>query len=246
MGCYLTEVCVDSLESAVIAERAGANRLELVSAIRLGGLTPSTGLLKSVLKSVEIPVFAMIRPRMGGFCYSDYDFMTMKQEIIELFDAGCQGFVFGVLNEKGEADIKRLEELVFLCHDRKKVFHRAFDLTPDLFKCCEELIDLGFDRILTKGGYNKLEDGKENVNRLIDKYSSHIEIISGGVREENVSWIKENMKLNQVHISSNMKRIDNSTINNRDLYFGTEKEDEGIYFVADEEYLRRVINKFNS
>lgn len=242
---YTLEICSDSFESTLIAQRAGADRVELIASTVLGGITPSYGLCKKVLNELEIPFVAMIRPRQAGFSYSKYDLDVMKEDIIALKELGVQGFVFGCLNDDGNINMKANEYLLKYCEGMDNVFHRAFDIDPDLDGNCKKLIDMGFKRVLTKGGDNKITDTYKIINELYEKYQDKLEFITGGVRENNIDFIKENLLVNQLHISSNKACIDKSTLANKKLFFGTNpNEEEGTYYLADEEYLKKVIKAF--
>lgn len=240
---YTLEVCTDSFESTLIAQRAGADRVELIASTVLGGITPSYGLCKKVLTELNIPFVAMIRPRQAGFSYSKYDLDVMKEDIIALKDLGVQGFVFGCLNDDGSIDMKANENLLKHCYGMDNVFHRAFDIDSDLDGNCKKLIELGFKRVLTKGGDNKISETYKIINKLYEKYHDKLEFITGGVRENNISFIKDNLLVDQLHISSNKAYIDKSTLANKKLFFGTNpNEEEGTYYIADEEYLKKIIN----
>ena len=147
----LLEVCVGSVWDAVRAAENGADRLELCSGLELGGLTPSAGMIAEVVRSVEIPVVVMLRPRAGGFCYAEADFRAMLHDAEQALEAGASGLVFGVLRGNGQIDQERCGRLVEAAGDRQRVFHRAFDVVPDPLAALEQLIELGVTRVLTSG-----------------------------------------------------------------------------------------------
>src|SRR3984957_19399392 len=149
MGQGLLEICCGSAEDVIEAAAGGADRVELCSALFLGGLTPSLGSLRQVKQEASIPVIAMNRPRAAGFCYSATEFAVMERDAELLLEHGSDGIVFGILNSDGTVDIKRSRLLRDRIAPRQAVFHRAFDVTPDPFRALEELIDLGITRVLT-------------------------------------------------------------------------------------------------
>ena len=157
----------------------GADRVELCSALFLGGLTPSLGSLVQVKQLAKIPVMAMNRPRAAGFCYSETEFAVMERDADLLFEHGADGIVFGILNDDGRIDIERTRALRKRIGSRQAVFHRAFDVTPDPFRTLEELIDLGITRVLTSGQKNGAPEGSTLIKRLIDHARGRIEILPG-------------------------------------------------------------------
>ena len=171
------EIVAQSSDDARAAAHAGADRLELVSALSLGGLTPSLGTLEAVLASCDLPVAAMLRPRSGGFAYSTGELDAMERDAARFLEAGAKGLVFGVLDEDG-VDVKANARLVRA--GGKAVFHRAFDALPDPLDALERLIDLGFRRVLTSGGRGTALEGADTIRRLIERADGRIEILPGG------------------------------------------------------------------
>ncbi len=232
------EVCVDSLESALIAIEAGADQVELVSLTSVGGVTPSYGLTEAVLKK-GIKTMAMVRPRAAGFCYSKYDREVMLNDVKNFREMGTNGVVFGALNFDGSIDYDFTNELVKAAGNMEVVFHRAFEVVKDKIKSAKMLKDIGVDRILTKGG-NSLIDGEAIIAELLN--SDAPEIISGGVRFNTIDIIKR-LGLKYVHISSN-KEIKDPSTSGSGIYFGQKNDpSDEIYTVADLEYLTEIISK---
>ncbi|MCI5674574.1 MAG: copper homeostasis protein CutC [Ezakiella sp.] len=232
------EVCVDSLESAIIAKNSGADQVELVSLADVGGITPSYGMIKLV-KDAGIKQMVMIRPRAAGFCYSEYDRSVMKEDIIAARLLGADGVVFGALNFDGSIDYNFTSELVKLAGDMEVVFHRAFEVVEDKVKAAKMLKSIGVNRILTKGG-NSLKEGKDIIKELLQV--DGIDIISGGVRPDTVDLIKE-LGLRYVHISSAKDIVDPST-SGKGIYFGrSNSPQDEIYQIADGDYLSEIIKK---
>ncbi len=167
MGNILLEIVVSTVEDCVAAESSGADRIELCAAIGTGGLTPSLGTLIEAKKHVRIPLLAMVRPRAGGFCYSESDFAVMRRDAEALLEHGADGVVVGILHADGHVDTQRCGKLLELAGERQTVFHRAFDVVPDPSRALEELIDLGFTRVLTSGQQKTALEGSDLLRRLI-------------------------------------------------------------------------------
>jgi copper homeostasis protein len=198
----IVEIVVQSGEDAVAADRGGAHRLELCAALALGGLTPSLGLLHTVRARTELPIMAMVRPREGGFAYSEAEFDAMEWDVEAFLERGADGVVLGVLQPDGRIDAARSKRLVARAQGRPVVCHRAFDATPDLFEALETLIDLGFTRILTGGGKPKALEGVETLRALIERAAGRIELLPGGrVRAENARELLEKTGATQIHLA---------------------------------------------
>nr|XP_055026725.1 copper homeostasis protein cutC homolog isoform X3 [Misgurnus anguillicaudatus] len=166
---FLMETCVDSVESAINAERGGAGRIELCSNLLEGGTTPSTGLLQIVKENVKIPVYVMIRPRGGDFLYSDWEVEVMKKDIDQMKRHGADGLVFGALTEDGRVDSELCMELMATSRPLPVTFHRAFDMVHDPAVALEVLVSLGFERILTSGCDSSALEGLPVIKRLVEQ-----------------------------------------------------------------------------
>ena len=193
----IIEVCAESYEYAVKAEKAGADRIELCKDLHLDGLTPDYETAKRTIDSLKIPVFILIRPREGDFIYSDEEFELMKQDIIKFKEMGCKGIVSGVLNDDNSIDIERTRELVELSKPLEFTFHRAFDIVSKPFKEIENLIRLGVDRVLTSGQKEKAIDGLVLLEQLNNISNNRIVIMPGsGISKNN---LKDFELFNEVH-----------------------------------------------
>ena len=193
----IIEVCAESYEYALKAEKAGADRIELCKDLHLDGLTPNYETAKRTIDSLNIPVFILIRPREGDFIYSDEEFELMKQDILKFKEMGCKGIVSGVLNDDNSIDIERTKELVELSESLEFTFHRAFDVVSDPFKEINRLIEIGVDRVLTSGQKDKAIDGLDLLEELKDISKNRITIMPGsGI--SNTNFIKFN-SFNEIH-----------------------------------------------
>ncbi|MBT8244957.1 MAG: copper homeostasis protein CutC [Winogradskyella sp.] len=199
------EVCANSYQSAKNAQSAQAQRIELCQELSVGGITPSYGLLKQVIKDLEIEIFVLIRPRSGDFVYTDNEFQIIKNDIKICKDLGCQGIVLGVLNHNKTIDLKRTQELVELSKPLPFTFHRAFDEVLKPKEALEQLIDLGVDRVLTSGQKSSAEEGLSLLKELNKIANGRITILAGGgVNADNASKFKT-AGLQEVHASASVK-----------------------------------------
>ena len=183
----IIEVCAESYEYALKAEKAGADRVELCKDLYLDGLTPDYETAKKTIDSLNIPVFILIRPREGDFIYSNEEFELMKSDIIKFKEMGCKGIVSGVLNDDNSIDIERTKELVDLSKPLEFTFHRAFDIVVNPLKEIENLINMGVDRILTSGQKDKANEGLELLKELKKNANNRIKIMPGsGINKSNL------------------------------------------------------------
>jgi copper homeostasis protein len=196
------EICVDSLQSARAAERGGAGRIELCSALSEGGITPGCGLIESTLAAVSIPVFVMVRPRAGDFTYSPDELAVMEKEIACARKMGVAGVVLGVLLEDGRIDVERTRKLVLLARPLEVTFHRAFDSAPSLDDALEDAIAAGVDRILTSGGQATALAGCASAGRLVECAGPRVKVmVCGKVRAGNIAEIAAKTHAREFHAS---------------------------------------------
>ena len=176
----IIEVCAESYEYALKAEKAGANRIELCKDLHLEGLTPDYESAIKTIDSLNIPVFILIRPREGDFIYSKEEFELMKQDILKFKEMGCKGIVSGVLNDDNSIDIERTKELVKLSKPLEFTFHRAFDIVKNPLDEIENLIEIGVNRILTSGQEKTAIKGIKLLKKFKAKSIKRISIMPGG------------------------------------------------------------------
>jgi copper homeostasis protein len=208
----LLEVCIASVDDALNAEAGGAGRLELNAALALGGLTPSLGTFLEVKKAVSLPVFVMIRPRPGGFCYSDADLAVMRRDVDLFVEHGADGIVFGVLHEDGTVDEARCRQILHQIGALSAVFHRAFDMTPEPFVSLEQLIGLGFKRVMTSGQQETAYNGAALIAELIRLAAGRIEVLpASGINRLTVADVVSRTGCDQVHASLRHSVSDRST-----------------------------------
>ncbi len=181
------EICAGSLASALTAQEGGAYRIELCDNLKEGGTTPSYGMLLLARKNLSIKLYSIVRPRGGDFFYTDLEFEVMKADVKQCRDLGCDGVAFGILKKDGNIDVQRCLELKQVAGTLGTTFHRAFDRCKDPFKALEEIIEMGFERILTSGQENTAIKGASLISKLIEQANGRIVIMPGaGIRLENL------------------------------------------------------------
>jgi copper homeostasis protein len=215
------EICVASAEDCAVSEKAGADRVELNSALMLGGLTPSLGTVREARTIARLPIIGMIRPRGGGFCYSAAEFNAMQRDT-ELFLAeGLAGIAFGILTPEGAIDIARSKRIVQLAAGRDVVFHRAFDVTPDPISALDQLIDMGVTRVMTSGQEASAYNGAENIAKYIKHAAGRIGILpAGGINRFTVADVLARTGCKEIHASLSTVTRDTSVKARPQVFFG--------------------------
>jgi copper homeostasis protein len=217
----LLEICCGSLDDALEAEAGGADRVELCSCLFFGGLTPSLGAIVEAKRRLRIPAIVMIRPRGGGFCYTEPEFATMIADAEAAVAQGLAGLVFGVLTPDGAVDRARTRRLRDIAGDRDAVFHRAFDVTPDPFRAIDELVELGITRVLTSGQQDTVPEGLDLIKRLVDYAGDRIQVMpGGGIKPFNFQEVVARTGCRQIHVAAFTTRIDDSTHHRPSVTFG--------------------------
>lgn len=244
----LVEACVDSVASALAAERGGARRLELCDALFDGGTTPSAGMIAACKEAVSIPVFVMIRPRGGGFVYSDPERDVMRRDVIATRELGADGIVIGGLRPDGGVDISLVRFLMDSAHSLPVTFHRAFDLTPDLGASLDSLVDVGVQRILTAGGTSTAAEGAAALAKLVRQAGSRLAVMAGGgVRDENVRSLVRVSGVREVHVRLTRLTRSNETSARRDLRVRKPlPDDEAAWEETDEQRVRSFVRTLST
>ena len=197
----LVEVCVDSVASAIAAERGGAARVELCASLIEGGITPSAGLIETTCAAVFLPIHVMIRPRGGDFLYDAHEFEAMRRDIALAQRLGADGVVFGLLDIHGNVDVARTRELVDLARPLEVTFHRAFDMTADLFRALEDVCPTGATRLLTSGGEQTSLQAPEKIAQLIDRAQGRIIVMPGsGIKPERARAFVQQTGAKEIHV----------------------------------------------
>ena len=197
------EIACFNLDAAVIAQENGADRVELCAEMEVGGTTPDLEITKQVRNLITIDLNVMIRPRGGNFVYNMNEIMFMYLDIIEMKKVGVNGFVFGVLTNDNKIDIAVNKSLVELAQPFPCTFHRAFDEVSDAFQALEDIIDCGFQTILTSGQKTNVMEGANRLAVLVSKANNRIIIMpGGGLRATNIEFIQEKTKAIFYHSSA--------------------------------------------
>ena len=244
MAKVLLEVCCGSADDAIEAHKAGADRVELNCDLFHGGLTPSLGSLLVAKRETGMKIVAMVRPREGGFCYTQAEFATAMEDAKLLLAHGADGLVFGFLHEDGTLDEARARVLTELAHGAGKeaVFHRAIDVVPDWRETLDRLIGLGIDRVLTSGQVPDVSQATDTVREMIRYAAGRIQILPGaGITARNMDRVIAETGCDQIHLAAHKSLADTSVRNNRAIYYGGclyPAEDR--FSVIDSEYIGGV------
>lgn len=212
------EVIGFDLASCLVAERCGANRIELCANPHEGGTTPSYGMIDVARQNTSIQLFPIIRPRGGDFLYTEDEFRSMIADIRQCAALGCDGVVIGMLRADGSVDVERCAELIRQAGPMQVSFHRAFDRVRDPMASLEDIIALGCIRILTSGLQPNVDRGKEMLRTLVETAGGRIAIMPGsGVRSANVGELAKFTGAKAFHSSARSARASAMEFVNPDM-----------------------------
>ncbi len=239
----IVEICTDSVESAIIAESAGAGRIELCSSLSEGGVTPSAGLIESVRRNTGIKVHVLIRPRGGDFLYSGTEFSVMRRDIDMAGELGADGIVTGILNSDGTVDVDRTALLAEYAAPMSLTFHRAFDLCRDPKKGLEDIITAGAARLLTSGQAKSAIEGAPLIRSLIRDADGRLDIMpGGGIDEYNAALLATGTGAREFHLSGRRQHESGMTFRRKGIYMGDPRtQSEYTLKHADAERISSVI-----
>lgn len=239
------EVCANSVRSALAAQEGGAIRVELCDNLPEGGTTPSYATIALAKKTLSIKVYPIIRPRGGDFLYSDLEFDLMKEDIKICKSLNCDGVVIGILKADGSVDKERCVELIEAAKPMPVTFHRAFDMSNDLEKALEDIIELGCERILTSGGEASALKGATMLAKLIKQARERIIIMPGaGVSTSNIADIIKLTGAKEFHASAKHAVKSKMQFRNPRLNMGS-IADEFSYDLTDSETVKNLIGLAN-
>lgn len=239
------EICTGSYADCMAAFHGGAERVELNSALSVGGLTASVAVLRRVKKETTLKVICMVRPRAGGFCYDEAETKIMMEEARLLLENGADGIAFGFLHADGTVHRERTLQMSELIHSfgKEAVFHRAFDVTKDPFQAMEVLLSCKIDRLLTSGQRAKAMQGAELIAQLQDRFGDWIEILAGsGVNAQNAGELLARTGIRQVHSSCKGYRLDPTTESEHVSYAYLDDAHAMEYDVVEETLVRALID----
>jgi copper homeostasis protein len=203
----ILEIAANSLASALAAQDGGAGRVELCTALELGGLTPSQAQIALARERLRIPLYVLIRPRAGDFFYSDLECETMQRDIETCAALGCDGVVLGVLDADGNVDMPRCRTLIAAAGSMGVTFHRAFDLTRDPLSSLDDVIRLGCERVLTSGAQASAWEGVPLIRPLVERSAGRIVVMPGaGVDAGNIGKLQEMTGASEFHASAKRQR----------------------------------------
>jgi copper homeostasis protein len=241
---FKLEICVDTIESAIEAQKAGADRIELCNNLTEGGTTPGYGTIVTSRKNLNISLNVIIRPRGGDFLYSNLEYDIMKRDIDICGEWGVDGIVIGILKADGAIDIERTAKLIEIAHHMTVTFHRAFDMCSDPVQGLEDVISSGATRLLTSGYKDKAEEGVELIGELVSQARDRIIVMPGsGINESNIFRIATVTGAKEFHLTGR-KVIDSNMIFRRQgiSMGGVRTIPEFSRMVADPEKIKSIIN----
>lgn len=219
------EICSDSIESVIEAEKGGADRVELCESIHVGGTTPSFGLMQMAKEKSNIDVFALIRPRAGSFVYSNDEVSIMIKDIKAALNVGVDGIVIGCLNLDGSIDEDNCSRLIEAAKGLPITFHRAFDVAENPMKALKTINSMGVTRILTSGKENKAIDGIELLAELVKAAPKKLKIMAGGgIDEFNVEKIAQEAGVKVFHGSLRVEKLDYNAFHDLKVRFNSTKD----------------------
>ncbi|WIK66163.1 copper homeostasis protein CutC [Globicatella sanguinis] len=240
----MLEICCGSYEDALAAYGGGARQIELNSALALGGLTPSLASLTLTKRHTDLKVICMVRPRGGGFCYSEKEFELMMADCKLLLEQGADGIAFGFLNEDLTLHTTRTQKMIRLIHQygKEAVFHRAIDVVENYESTIELLVKLNIDRILTSGQQDKAPQAAEQLASVQERFGGQVAFIMGsGVNAGNANELMQTTGITNIHSSCKDWRIDPTTENHGVSYAYTDNPSPLAYDVVSMEKVRELV-----
>jgi copper homeostasis protein len=230
------EVCAFNIQSAIIAQKAGAARVELCDNPVEGGTTPSYGTIIETREQITIDLYPIIRPRSGNYFYNKEEYAIIKRDIMICRDLGCDGISVGAQKINGEIDTEMLKQIVEWAGPIGVTCNRAFDCAPDPFKALEDIISCGCERILTSGLRSAAPDAGKLLGELVKAAGSRIIIMPGaGIKSSNIQKLVKECNATEYHGSAR-KIADNPV-----TFINKEVSDYGNVYITDEQEVRDII-----
>ncbi len=239
----LLEICCGDIASVIEAQRGGADRVEMCSALGEGGVTPSAGMMREARRVEGIKMNVLIRPRGGDFLYSEEEIRIMLADIAVARDAGADGVVIGALSPDGSIDMEACRRMIDVAQGMSVTFHRAFDMTADADKALEDVIRLGCDRILTSGLSRTAETGIPMLRHLVEKAQGRISIMPGsGVSKDNARRITDATGAREIHASARSEVASGMVYRNLSVSMGAAGADEYMRKQTDRDIVKAIKN----
>lgn len=241
---YVLEVCADSIASVVEAQKGGATRIELCSNLIIGGTTPGKAFYQQVRQYSDLPVRILLRPRFGDFCYDDYEFQTMLEDVQMFRELKADGIVMGILRPDGSLNSEQLHTLKKAADTLDTTLHRAFDVCRDPYEALEQAIALGFDTILTSGQQNNAWNGRELLAALQQKANNRIEILAGGgIHDKTIEKLIRETHITSYHMSGKTVTDSRMTFRREGVPMGLPGFSEFDIWQTSEEEVRKAVNE---
>ncbi|MDQ3279123.1 MAG: copper homeostasis protein CutC [Bacteroidota bacterium] len=230
------EVCAFTIQSCLIAQRAGAVRVELCDNPIEGGTTPSWGTIRQVREKIDIQLYPIIRPRSGNYFYDEDEFEIIRRDIEVCKELGCDGISVGVGTIDATVDAERMKRIVEWAFPMSVTCNRVFDGTPDVFKALEEIIACGCERVLTSGGKSEAPEAGDILAKLVQQAAGRISIMPGaGINSSNIAQLRKECGATEYHASAR------KAASNPLTYINTAVSDYGQVYIADEDEVRRLV-----
>lgn len=239
---YVLEACVDSVKSAIEAEKGGAQRVELCSNLIIGGTSPGAALFRQIRKHTNLKIRVLLRPRFGDFCYDDYEFEMMKEDVAMYRELGADGIVTGILCPDGNLDVERMQELIEIAGNTDVALHRAFDVCRNPKKTLEEAVQLGMKTILTSGQKNSAWEGRDMLKELVIQSAGRIEILAGaGISPETIDKLAPYTQVTAYHMSGKVTLDSRMEFRREGVSMGFPGFHEYQIWQTDAENIRRAV-----
>jgi len=242
------EVCANSVTSAVSAQEGGAARVELCDNLPEGGTTPSYGAVLMARKWLDIKLYVLIRPRGGDFLYTDLEFDVMLADVKFCIEAGCDGIVIGILKPDGTIDKERCKKLITPAKQAGLgvTFHRAVDMSADMYNALDDIIELGCERVLTSGGKATAASGADTISDLIKKAAGRISVMPGsGINENNVAAIVQVTGATEIHASARSPVRSEMIYLNENITMGGKAANEYVVDITDAGRVKQILTAAN-
>ena len=231
----IVEICANSVQSAINAEKGGADRIELCQNLNEGGTTPSYAAIKYCVEKLSLKTMVLVRPRPGDFCYNEAEYEAIKEDVLMCKNLGAHGVVVGFLDKNLDIDTRRTAEIVKLARPMEVTFHRAFDRCRDWHTALEQIIECGCDRILTSGQRKTAPEGIDNLREIQRLAAGRIKILAGsGVNSQNVADLIHATGVGEVHSSCKhtIENMHKTNIEESSRYIETDSEEVGRFVAA--------------